>query len=102
MGASSSKKASRGRYATAIYVDLAASCAVLEMHSEKGTTIGGIGALMNRVLQPRPLVVLGLTVWMGTAAGADELVEIPAQNSLAERPRRTPFFLSTNLEQKRS
>ena len=35
--------------------------------------IGAIGALMNRVLQPRPLVVLGLTVWMGTAAGADEL-----------------------------
>ena len=32
---------------------------------------------MNRVLQPRPLVVLGLNVWMGTAAGADELVEIP-------------------------
>ena len=31
---------------------------------------------MNRVLQPRPLVVLGLTVWMGTAAGADELVEV--------------------------
>jgi hypothetical protein len=26
---------------------------------------------MNRVLQPRPLVVLGLNVWMGTAAGAD-------------------------------
>ena len=42
--------------------------------------IGAIGALMNRVLQPRPLVVLGLNVWMGTAAGADELVEIPAQN----------------------
>ena len=29
---------------------------------------------MNRLLQPRPLVVLGLNVWMGTAAGADELV----------------------------
>jgi hypothetical protein len=28
--------------------------------------IGAIGALMNRVLQPRPLVVLGLNVWMGT------------------------------------
>ena len=27
---------------------------------------------MNRVLQPRPLVVLGLNVWMGTAAGADD------------------------------
>ena len=33
---------------------------------------------MNRVLQPRPLIVLELNVWMGTAAGADELVEIPA------------------------
>ena len=32
---------------------------------------------MNRVLQPRPLVVLGLNVWMGTAAGTDELVEVP-------------------------
>ena len=39
--------------------------------------IGAIGALMNRVRQPRPLVVLGLNVWMGTAAGADELVEVP-------------------------
>ena len=39
--------------------------------------IGAIGALMNRVLQPHPLVVLGLNVWMGTAAGADELVEAP-------------------------
>jgi len=35
-----------------------------------GATLGAIGALMNRVLQPRPLVVLGLNVWMGTAAGA--------------------------------
>ena len=32
---------------------------------------------MNRVLQPQPLIVLGLNVWMGTATGADELVEIP-------------------------
>jgi len=32
---------------------------------------GAIGALMNIVLQPRPLVVLGLNVWMGTDAGAD-------------------------------
>ena len=32
--------------------------------------IGAIGALMNRVLQPRPLVVRGLNVWMGTAAGS--------------------------------
>ena len=38
---------------------------------------GAIGALMNMVLQPRPLIVLRLNVWMGTAAGADELVEIP-------------------------
>ena len=27
---------------------------------------------MNRVRQPRPLVVLGLNAWMGTAAQADE------------------------------
>jgi hypothetical protein len=32
---------------------------------------------MNRVRQPRPLFVRGLNVWMGTAAGADELVEVP-------------------------
>ena len=38
--------------------------------------IGAIGALMNRVRQPRPSIVLGLNVWVGTAAGADELVEI--------------------------
>ena len=31
---------------------------------------------MNRVHQPRTLVVLGLNAGMGTAAGADELVEI--------------------------
>ena len=29
---------------------------------------------MNRVLQPRQLVVLGLNVWMGTAAGAESIV----------------------------
>ena len=40
-------------------------------------SVGAIGALMNMVLQPHPLIVLGLNVWMGTAAGADELVEIP-------------------------
>ena len=28
-------------------------------------TFGAVGALMNRVLQPRPLVVLGLNVWTG-------------------------------------
>ena len=37
---------------------------------------------MNRVLQPRPSVVLGLNVWMGTAAGADELVEVPYTRNL--------------------
>ena len=50
---------------------------------------------MDRVLQPRPLVVLGLNVWMGTAAGADELVEVPYRKS-RPGPRRTPFFLSTS------
>ena len=44
------------------------------------TPIGAIGALMNRALQPRPLVVLGLNVWMGTAAGADELVGLEVPN----------------------
>ena len=47
--------------------------------------VGAIGALMNIVPQPRPLFVLGLNVWMGTDAGADELVEIPTD---AERPHR--------------
>ena len=47
---------------------------------------------MNIVLQPRPLLVLGLNVWMGTDAGADELVEIPAQNSLAVKALPTPFL----------
>ena len=64
--------------------------------------IGATGAFMNRVHQPRPLVVLGLNVWMGTAAGADELVEIPTG---AERPHRIkahPLHLSTSLEQERS
>ena len=54
-------------------------------------SIGAIGALMNRVRQPRPLVVLGLNVWMGTAAGADELVEIPSRpagGAWASRTRR--------------
>ena len=47
--------------------------------------IGAIGASMNRVHQPRPLVVLLLNVWMGTAAGADffivslELSDPPVQ-----------------------
>ena len=51
---------------------------------------------MNRVLQPRPLVVLGLNVWMGTTAGADELVEIPYRE-FRPGPRRTPFSLSTSM-----
>ena len=59
--------------------------------------IGAIGALMNRVLQPRPLVVLGLNVWMGTAAGADELVEIPYRE-FCPGPRRTPFFFRRVLD----
>ena len=46
---------------------------------------------MNRVLQPRPLFVLGLNVWMGTAAGADELVEVPYRE-FRPGPMRTPFF----------
>ena len=50
---------------------------------------------MNRVHQPRPLVVLGLNVWMGTAAGADELVKIPRDACACSGPRRTPFILST-------
>ena len=43
-------------------------------------------ALINRVRQPRTLVTLGLNAGMGTAAGADELVEIPTS---AQRPHRT-------------
>ena len=37
---------------------------------------------MNRVRQPHTLLVLGLNAEMGTTAGADELVEIPAQKIL--------------------
>jgi len=50
------------------------------------TAIGAFGALMNRVQQPRTLLVLGLNAGMSTAAGADELVEIPAQ----KLPTRAP------------
>ena len=32
---------------------------------------------MNRVHSPRTMLVLGLNAGMGTASGADELVEIP-------------------------
>jgi hypothetical protein len=62
--------------------------------------IGAIGALINRVRQPRTLVVLGLNAEMGTAAGADELVEIPAQKILT-RTKAHPLHLSTSLEQKK-
>ena len=41
---------------------------------------------MNRAHQPRPLVVLGLNVWMGTAAGADELQRATKRISGAESP----------------
>ena len=37
---------------------------------------------MNRVQQPRTLLVLGRNAGMSIAAGADELVEIAVQNSL--------------------
>jgi len=53
---------------------------------------------MNRVQQPRTLLVLGLNAGMSTAAGADELVEIPPQNSLT-RINVHPLHLSTSLEQ---
>ena len=45
--------------------------------------VGAIGAFMNIVHQPRKLLVRGLNAGMGTAAGADELVEIPTD---AHRP----------------
>ena len=46
---------------------------------------------MNRVHQPRTLVVLGPNAGMGTAAGADELAEIPTD---AERPPGLGSFRS--------
>ena len=52
---------------------------------------------MNRVLQPRPLVV----VWMGTAAGADELVEIPTDACVRPGPRRTAPPTAGGLEPER-
>jgi len=64
--------------------------------------IRAIGALMNRVQQPRTLLVHGPNAEMSTAAGADELVEIPTD---AHRPTGTkahPLLLPTSLEQKRS
>ena len=44
-----------------------------------------VGALTNRVLQPLTLVVLGLNAGMGTAAGADALVEIPYRRNRLTR-----------------
>ena len=48
---------------------------------------------MNIVLQPRPLIVLGLNVWMGTDAGADELVEIPTDAERLFRTKTHPLLL---------
>ena len=62
--------------------------------------IGAIGALMNRVRQPRTLVVLGLNAEMGTAAGADELVEVPYRD-FRPGPKRTPFFYRRVLSRAR-
>ena len=53
------------------------SLKTLDSHSFRlRDAVGAIGALMNRVQQPRKLLVRGLNAGMGTAAGADELVEI--------------------------
>ena len=50
-------------------------CAVQIRQLKRLQAIGAIGALMNGVHQPRTLVVLELNAGMGTAAGADELVD---------------------------
>ena len=50
---------------------------------------------MNRVRQPHTLLDLGLNAEMGTTAGADELVEVPSQNSLS-RTKAHPLHLSTS------
>ena len=62
--------------------------------------IGAIGALMNIVLQPRPLLVLGLNVWMGTDAGADELVEVPSQRILFQDQGAPPSSYRRVLSRK--
>ena len=62
--------------------------------------IGAIGALMNRVRQPRKMVALGLNAEMGTAAGADELVEVPYRD-FRPGPKRTPFFYRRVLSRAR-
>ena len=51
---------------------------------------------MNRVHQQRRLVVLGLNAGMGTAAGADELVEIPYRRNRLTRTKAHPLHLSTS------
>ena len=48
---------------------------------------------MNMVLQPHPLIVLGLNVWMGTAAGADELVEILTSAERSHGTKAHPLLL---------
>ena len=53
---------------------------------------------MNIVLQPRPLLVLGLNVWMGTDAGADAASRGPLQIILT-RTKAHPLHLSTDCPQ---
>ena len=55
---------------------------------------------MNKLRQPRTLIVLGLNAGMGTAAGADELVEIPTGACACPGPRRTPFIYRRVLSRK--
>ena len=44
------------------------------------------GPLMNRVHQPRPMIVLGLNAGMDTAAGAENIPKAPpSANAAAER-----------------
>ena len=61
--------------------------------SELPLYIGAIGAVMNRVYQPRTLLVLGLNAGMGTAAGADELVEIPTAHAPVQDQGAPPSFI---------
>ena len=60
-------------------------------------TTGAIGALMNKVQQPRTLPVLGLNAGMITAAGADELVEILTDVKHPIGTKAHPLLLSTSL-----
>ena len=61
--------------------------------------IGAIGALMNRVQQPRTLLVLGHNAGMSTAAGADELIE--TQQSSSDMPSR-PIHATSDVLSLRS